>query len=185
MNELELYYPCRPFIVTQAWGIYNPAYLQFGFSRHNGVDFIPYNGAKEFDLHCPVKMEILDTGNENGAGNFIKFITTDMWLVDGVACYVGGKFMHLKSQAVKKGQICEVGDLLGVADNTGFSTGPHTHLSVYRLGSDKFTRLDTDKETNYTFDPGPYWNGKFAVDVLIKLLQQLLALLHKLLSIFK
>lgn|SRR3990167_1711386 len=183
--KLSLYYPTKPFVITQGWGIYNPAYLQFGFSKHNGVDFIPYVGAITFPLYAPVKIQVTEVGTQPGAGNFVRFVTTDKWEVEGINCYVGGMFMHMKRQAVEEGQICEAGDLLGEADNTGFSTGPHTHFSPYRLGDDKFTRLDTDKETNYTFNPQPYWNGKFAVDIQINLLKTLIALLQKLLTFLK
>lgn len=183
--KLELYYPVKPFIITQGWGISNPTYLQFGFSKHNGVDFIPYTGAVTFPLYAPLKLTVIEIGTQPGAGNFVRFISQDTWEVDGVKCYVGGIFMHLKEPSVNLMQTCNVGDQLGIANNTGNSTGPHTHLSLYKLGNDKVTRLDTDKEVNYTFNPQPYWNGKFAVDIKIKLIQTLISLLQKLLTFIK
>jgi len=38
MSKLELFYPAKPYKITQAFGINNPSYLQFGFSQHNGID---------------------------------------------------------------------------------------------------------------------------------------------------
>lgn len=40
------------------------------------------------------------------------------------------RFWHLKSFACKEGQILEIGDLIGYADNTGWSTGTHLHRDV-------------------------------------------------------
>lgn len=182
MSKLELWYPCKPFIVTQGWGISNPTYLQYGFSKHNGVDFKPYVGAVTFDLHAPLKMEIVEVGFNPGAGNYIRFVTPEKWEVNGIECYVGGMIMHMKQQAVIVGQIVDIGEFIGVANNTGNSTGPHTHLSVYRLKAKENipeNRLDTDVSTNNTFDPQPFWSGYYAVDnkKVFTILLQILSLL--------
>lgn len=173
MKKLELWYPCKPFLVTQAWGIHNPIYGQINetFTRHNGIDFKPYYGAVTFPLYSPLPMKITDVGDNSSAGNYVRFISTEKWLVNGVTCYVGGILCHMKSQSVTKGQICPIGGYLGVANNTGFSTGPHTHISLYRLKEDlpdlenRITnRLDTDVAVNNTFDPYPFWTGYHAQD---------------------
>jgi len=165
--NFELYYPAKPFTQTQGWGVLNTAYEQFGFNHHNGVDFAL---EADHELHCPVRMKVTDVGFNSSAGNYIRAITTQTYAVLGIQCYVGIMIMHMEKQAVVKGQICEVGDFLGIGDNTGFSTGPHTHMSVYRLAKDipdenqLGNRLDKDPAYNNTFDPTPFFNGKFAVD---------------------
>jgi murein DD-endopeptidase MepM/ murein hydrolase activator NlpD len=160
MAKFELYFPAKPFIVTQGWGIYNPAYLQFGFDHHNGVDFLLGNDKK---LHAPCDFFAVDVGENSGAGKYIRWITTEKFDVLGTNCKVGGMFMHMESHAIATGATVKEGDLLGVADNTGFSTGPHTHLSVYRLG-DNGERLDTNASHNNTFDPRPFFNNFYATD---------------------
>lgn len=173
MKPLEIWYPCKPFLITQAWGIKNPIYGQINeaFNRHNGIDFKTYYNAINFDLYSPLEIKITDVGNNSSAGNYIRFISTEKWLVNGLSCYVGGILCHLKYQSVSKGQICAIGRPLGVANNTGFSTGPHTHLSLYRLREDLPTlenrlsnRLDTNTSVNNTFDPQPYWTKFHAQD---------------------
>lgn len=185
MDKLELWYLAKPYVLKQAWGIYNPAYLKFGFDHHNGVDF-----ALESDrrIHSPCPIRIVDIGYNDGAGNYIRFITTKQYMVLGDICYVGGMIMHMESQAVKVGDILKVGDFLGIGDNTGFSTGPHTHLSTYRLIADisngnvpLTNRLDKDPSTDYTFDPALLFNGFYAVDsgTVLSLLQGIILLLKK------
>lgn len=188
MSKFELYYPCKPFLVTQGWGIKNPMYVSLGFSEHNGVDFKPYAGAVTFNLYAPIKMEITEVSFTKTGGNYIRFVTPEKYVVLGTPCYVGGMLLHMKSQAVTVGQIVDVGDFLGIANNTGLSTGPHTHLSLYRLSEKanySSNRLDTNPVNNFTFDPQPYWNGKFAQDVMAQRINQLISLLKRMLLITK
>src|SRR3990167_822586 len=185
--RLELWFPAKPYRVTQAWGIYNPSYLQFGFSRHNGEDFRLGDDKK---LYTPLKCKVTWVGENSGSGKFVEFISTDMWEVLGTECYVGGCFMHMEKQTCVRGQLLEVGDEIGIADNTGFSTGPHTHLSLYRLKTPLKSfenRLDNESDTNYTFDSHPYWNGYYAQDfkLVIANLNQQKSILARVVELLK
>lgn len=180
METLKLYYPAKPFWITQAWGISNPSYEQFGFSKHNGVDF---RIGDDRLVHCPVPATVTETGYDSAKGNYVRLITNDEWLVNGVECKVGLVFMHGEKILVKDGDVLGIGDPLMIPDNTGFSTGPHTHMSVYRLGGLYWNeRLDTDPVTNNTFDPHPFWTGYSAQDytTLIHTLRLAVAALIKL-----
>lgn len=54
-----------------------------------------------------------------------------------------GHYVHLKQggNRVKVGDRVRVGDLIGLSGNTGFTTGPHLHFSVFkaRNGKDRMT----------------------------------------------
>jgi len=41
---------------------------------------------------------------------------------------------HMNSIKVRRGQILNQGSIIGTVGNTGRSTGPHVHFSVYKDG---------------------------------------------------
>lgn len=182
--KLEFYYPAKPYNITQAWGISNPSYEQFGFSRHNGEDF---QIGKDNRTHCPLKAKVEDVGCNAGAGNYIRLVSTSTYDVLGETCYIGMMFMHHEQVLAKKGDTLEVGDIMGIPDNTGFSTGPHTHGSYYRLSkpwNSPENRLDTDTTVNNTFDPRLFWTGFAAQDYkIVSTIQALIRLYKQLLGV--
>lgn len=181
----EFYYPAKPFVISQAWGIYNPAYLKFGFSRHNGIDFV-FPKAKL--LLCPIKnLEVYDTDFGDATGWRVKGNTVDVYdFPDGKKASLNIIFMHLDKKAAHPiGKILNVGDEIGVPDNTGYSTGEHTHMMVRRVHPVTLELLDKNDADN-TIDPAQFWNGKYAVDVkIIGIQQQLVVLLESLIRLIQ
>jgi len=182
MSKLELFYPQKPYVVTQKHGVPNPAYLQFGFSQHNGEDcLLSGNG----NLHAITNLVVLDTGfYPTGAGNFITARTTEKVDLDALeTSYVTFQFMHLKSIDVVKGQILQPGDYMGVCDNTGFSTGPHLHITALRTNAIG-QKLDSNN-SNGSFNHAPYFNGLYAIDIKVGYIKKALELLTQLLKYAK
>src|SRR5258708_5934383 len=107
--NFALYYPAKPFITAQAWGIYNPAYLQFGFDHHNGIDFTLEPDSL---VHCPAEFTVVETGFNAGAGNFVRLVTPVKYSVLGAECYIGAMLMHFKEVQVKAGDTLKIGDVL-------------------------------------------------------------------------
>lgn len=160
IKTLELYCPVKPYIVTQPWGERNDAYLRFGFSRHNGVDFLP---DKDKIVKAMCEGTVTSIGNNpTGSGIYVRY-RTDLVMCEGVECYVEFYLMHAEKILVNIGDRVKVGTPLLIADNTGFSTGAHTHISAYRI-SKEGRRLDNDASVNNTFDFTKYFNGKHADD---------------------
>lgn len=98
---------------------------------HSGIDF-------KMEIGEPIRsikdgiVTVKDFGNVNaGKTVFVKWS-------DGKTAIYG----HLNDFTVKSGQHVQVGDLLGHAGNTGFSTGSHLHFGL--------------KEGNRFIDPSPY-----------------------------
>ena len=185
MKKLELYYPAKPYIVAQKFGIYNPAYLQFGFSKHNGEDFAVDKDGVVLAMCDGV---VTETGFNSGAGNFVKYKTNEKVDVDGVPRTVGFMYMHGERILVKQWDLVKAGTPLMIADNTGFSTGPHTHISAYFL-NELGNKIVLDPASNDCFDFSKFYNGFHADDAKfvesirhVPLMVQLFALMKKIIS---
>jgi hypothetical protein len=161
-NMPRLYFPAKPFSPTQAWGIKNPAYEQFGFSRHNGEDF---RLGKDKKLYWPLEDCIVyDVAFGTATGWRIKANSQDEYtFADGKKAFLNVIMMHMESMSpVAVGTTLNVGDYCGIPDNTGFSTGPHTHFMLRRI--DKDGKLIDKNDADNSIDPHLYWTGICAVD---------------------
>lgn len=179
--KLSLYYPAKPYKVTQAFGIYNPAYLQFGFDLHNGIDFA-VDTDKVVNAMCDGI--VTDVGFNAGAGNYVRYKTKVPVEVEGKESVVEFMYMHAEKCLVKKGDVISAGDDVIIADNTGFSTGPHTHISAYLINF-QGVKQPLNPRSNDCFDFSKYYNGKYAADIKYDLLTQLLVLAKKILGLTK
>lgn len=186
--RLRLYYPSKPFSITQAWGIFNPAYTQFGFTRHNGIDFLLGTDKK---LYAPCDGTVVKKGNNPaGSGIFLGLVSDVHEFEDG-HFRVLIDFLHCEQILVSEGQKVKIGDILAIADNTGFSTGPHTHMQPRRIaywngevGNSLALAFADKNDANGSFDPMPFFTGIHARDVpsLLSYLQALLVFLTKYLA---
>jgi len=139
-----LSWPLDKVHITQYFG--NTKFAKSGGyngSGHNGMDFRASQGTK-------VKAAL--TGVVTAVGN------TDA--VSG--CYSYGKFLlikhnnglttlyaHMSFISVKKGDTVITGDTVGYSGNTGYSTGPHLHFTVYASQGVQIVRYgDYKSKTN-------------------------------------
>ncbi|HXI98625.1 MAG TPA: M23 family metallopeptidase [Gemmatimonadaceae bacterium] len=184
--RFEFPYPVKPWLQTQAWGVLNPAYQQFGFSRHNGND-VALGADKLIRAPFPGTINYVATKDNglwqpNGGGVFVSLLSKDEYhFDDGVIAYVMADFLHLEQPLVALGDEALLGTVLAIADNTGFSTGPHTHIQLRRVqkgtsDSPRFTRPGEDdgyvlvdhNDANNSFNPTPYFTNTYAVDITRK-----------------
>jgi hypothetical protein len=180
--KFQIYYPCKPYIVNQKWGVFNSIYSRFGFTRHNGIDC---KLSEDRVVYSPAKIQITQTDNiPSGAGVFVSGITLDRyidWRASGPTPYkVYLTFMHLKDIMCKEGDVLDIGDPIGHGDNTGFSTGNHLHLFCGRVeerqegesgGEYRFVD-EILKDANYSFDHSYYYTGEYAVDYKARKLRE-------------
>lgn len=178
----RLYYPVKPWKTTQQWGIYNPAYLQFGFSKHNGIDV---QQGDDQTVYCPIQnLHIYFAGWGDSTGWCVKGYTTDDYVFpDGVTAKLDVIVMHGETLLCKTNDFLQPGDKMMISDNTGFSTGPHVHFMCRRLDPKNLQILDTN-DANNSIDPAPYFTGYFASDVktIIAIYQSIISLLSSFLS---
>ena len=164
MENFSLYLPVRPYKLNQEWGRYDPVtYSKFHFTRHNGVDLGLVNGQP---IYAPIEATVVKVGYEpTGAGFYNVMRTPKEYLFkDGLSAYAELSFFHL----VKQPDIATwaVGEVCALGDNTGFSTGNHTHFRLRRLKlvQSYYTQLDLNEAQN-SIDPVPYFNGVYADSV--------------------
>lgn len=174
MNPLRIYFPFKPFKITQRWGNYNPSYsAQFNdpaFKRHNGVDAnvgkFDWQGkiVSEYPVYCPVEGYRVASVEyfPNGGGHQIGLVSKEKHQMFDRLCYSSILLCHAKKILVKVGDEPAIGELLMIADNTGFSTGIHTHMGLYRL-DDNLNKIDTNEATG-SFDPAFFFAFQYAVD---------------------
>ena len=107
--------------VSQAFGN-NPAYYsQFGFKGHEGVDWATPNGVKVF---APFDAVVVRDNDNPKGDNYGEYVV--LW-DPAQKCAVW--FCHLKENYVSVNQQVKKGDVIGLTDNTGNTTGPHLHVN--------------------------------------------------------
>lgn len=92
-------------------------------SFHSGIDLAAPTGTA---VKATLDGKIAETGFNRIFGNYV-IITHDR----GYQSLYG----HLSAIYVKRGQYVTQGTAVGAVGNTGYSTGPHLHLSIYKNGS--------------------------------------------------
>ncbi|ULQ59415.1 M23 family metallopeptidase [Brucepastera parasyntrophica] len=89
---------------------------------HSGIDLAAPTGTS---IKATLDGKVATTGYNNVFGNYV-IITHD-----------GGYqslYAHLSQIGVKRGQSVIQGGVIGKVGNTGYSTGPHVHFSIYKNG---------------------------------------------------
>lgn len=92
-------------------------------SFHSGIDLAAPTGTA---VKATLDGKIAETGFNRIFGNYV-IITHER----GYQSLYG----HLSAIYVKRGQYVTQGTSVGAVGNTGYSTGPHLHLSIYKNGS--------------------------------------------------
>jgi murein DD-endopeptidase MepM/ murein hydrolase activator NlpD len=133
-----LSWPLTKHIITQQFG-------DTAFSRANSAVYSG-KGHNGIDLGTPIGTPVLaaQSGIVKGAGN------TDLtcpgasygnWIMiehpNGLSTLYG----HLSVIKVSAGQQVNVGDIIGYSGNTGYSTGPHLHFTVFATQGVKIVSL--------------------------------------------
>lgn len=168
-------------IITQAWGVIhldangNNIYKPFGFLRHNGTD---YAQTPSKIVSSPLDGIVVRVGNQPTGGGIFVSVTDGKVLFD---------FLHCEKILVKEGDAVEEGQPIAIQDNTGFSTGPHTHIQPRPITDFIFStrqwKYAVVNDANGTVDPETLWGKDHAEDIW-KLKQQV-SLLQKLISLAK
>lgn len=114
--------PVAQTTITQNYGpTSKTGFVNDSYNFHNGIDF-----------RAPIGTAILaaDDGEVIATGNVSPY-AYGQWIAIQHNNNLTTLYAHLSVIKVKKGQIVARGDIIAYSGNTGFSTGPHLHFSVY------------------------------------------------------
>ncbi len=156
-----LSWPVDYVYITQNFGKTSDSGRLYVSGTHNGVDFRAPIGTRVKSAGAGVVEGVGDTdpicpGASYGKWVFIRYD-------NGLASAYG----HLSLISAKAGQRVNAGDVVGYSGSTGYSTGPHLHMSVFAGQGVKVTTLkSTVCKGTYTI---PLADPKAYLDPLIYL----------------
>jgi murein DD-endopeptidase MepM/ murein hydrolase activator NlpD len=116
-----LTWPTDSRVVTQRWAARPEVYAQWNLAGHEGIDLRAGDGANVYAAHAG-EVTLIATG-----GNYGRQIR--------IRGDVGGRtlttvYAHLQEFRVSKGDNVRAGQLIGLADSSGNTDGPHLHLGL-------------------------------------------------------
>lgn len=120
-----LAWPLDKVIITQKFGKTVGAERLYVSGSHNGTDF----GAK-----IGTRVKAMGNGTVLGVGDTdltCKGASFGRWVFIRYDNGLSAIFGHLSVISSKEGQRVQTGDVVGYSGNTGYSTGPHLHVSMY------------------------------------------------------
>ncbi len=123
-----LSWPLDEIYVTQQFGVTNASARLYVSGSHNGTDF-------KAPLGTPVKSagygKVIGTGDTDATCPRASFGSWVLITYDNGLSTIYG---HLSVVKASVGQSVKTGDIVGYSGNTGYSTGPHLHVSMYAPG---------------------------------------------------
>jgi len=120
-----LSWPLSSVLITSLYGNRCLVNLYGTCKFHYGTDFRAAVGTPVFAMASGVVEGTGDTDVACKGASFGK------WVFIKYNNGLSSTFGHLSAISVKKGQEVKAGDIVALSGNTGSSTGPHLHVSVY------------------------------------------------------
>lgn len=157
-----------------------PEYQKMGLTAHNGIDFVCPRGERVLWDGYDVEGKVIQLSTEQNEGLGVVILTEDK---DGIFQH---RFWHLLEIKCKVGQILNSGNLIGLADSTGFSTGDHVHRDVKELDSN----YKVKNYNNGYFGAIDYWKYFTNIyigdilDMFLKMIENIRTILEKIKTFF-
>jgi len=122
-------WPLKNIVVTQLFGgtefAKRNASVYGGRAYHPGVDFGAPRGTA---IHAPLAGTVRATGNTDAVPGCYSW---GKWTLLDHANGLTTLYAHQDVVSVSPGQRVATGEIIGYVGNTGFSTGPHLHFTLY------------------------------------------------------
>lgn len=117
--------PLDNLFITQNFGKTSASARLYASGSHNGTDFRASVGTQVRAMQGGVVAGVGDTDIACPRASFGRWVL--IRYNNGLASVYG----HMSLVTATEGQIVNQGDVVGYSGNTGYSTGPHLHVSVY------------------------------------------------------
>jgi hypothetical protein len=187
----KIYRPCKTDLIRQTFGLAGtapsmlPVYNSIGLKAHTGYDFqvkckdnmVKHGGQCE-QLYC----------NIIGSGELtVTYVQKDDIIGYGIIAIdeMWNKFLwwhfDIIDPLIYVGKKMKLGDLLGIAGNTGLSTGAHIHLEYHPYGE------NPNNGYRGAEDFKQFYDNRFCVDIKtqIELLQKLIEIYKAIVNILR
>ncbi|MEX2514912.1 MAG: peptidoglycan DD-metalloendopeptidase family protein [Candidatus Paceibacterota bacterium] len=145
-DSVRFSWPISPVVITQLFG-------GTEFARRNpGVYGRPFHNGTDFGAPIGTPVTAPAGGTVRGSGNtdvISGCYSYGKWILVDHPTGVSTLYAHLSQIAVQPGDQVARGDRIGYVGNTGYSTGPHLHFTVYVRQDVEIVRLgDVKTRTN-------------------------------------
>ncbi len=118
-------WPLDNVFITQRFGRTSGSSRLYASGTHNGVDFRASVGTRVKNVLGGTVVGVGNTDLYRGCYSFGKWVMVQH--DNGLSTI----YAHLSVISVNNGQRLATGDIIGYSGNTGYSTGPHLHITVY------------------------------------------------------
>ncbi len=118
-------WPLEKILITQRFGKTTASGRLYKSGSHSGMDFRAAMGTPVYAIADGI---VKGTGNTDLTCPRASF---GKWVFVEYSFGLSSTFGHLSKIKVKEGQKVKEGDLIGYSGNTGRSTAPHLHVTVY------------------------------------------------------
>ena len=117
----------NPYCITQYFGhtAFSKTQAVYRGSGHNGIDMGVPVGTK---LLAALSGTVIGTGDTDAVRGCYSW---GKWILIKHNNGLTTMYAHLSHISVAEGQSVQTGDVIGFSGNTGYSTGPHLHFTVY------------------------------------------------------
>ena len=140
-----------------------PFYKEIGMEGHNGIDIATWTG--EMVCHSGMFDGWMKTHVDRSGGIGVDVISDEPigdshWLL---------RYWHLKAPIGYDGRKVKYGQMIGLAGNSGASSGPHLHMGIKKCDKDG-NSLEKGNGYYGAVDPEPYYEHDiYAADSAIAL----------------
>lgn len=206
MSKLLLSYPLTPHVLNQGWGV-NGAYYQangINIKGHNGLDLRAYHGQPVYAAHDGIAF--WETDDRQGHG--VVLISDKKYDYKGGLSFYKTIYWHFCEPSatypnlIKDGQTVKRGQQVGWADNSGLSSGDHTHFGLKPIKDGRpptsgdapdinigwWVNQEPDNGYGGAIDPTPFFDGSYAhtaPTTATPVQQAIIDILTKLIALYK